>query len=334
MNKVSIILVLLISMMISGCSKSVSVGSVKPAQIDEMSSKKKIAILRFSNDRNNLSNKIESKISYSKINGKRYFTVIDRKNINSIMKEQKFQNNGLFEDSEIVEVGKLLGVQAIITGDVSNQNISRNSYYVEKKKCETRNKNRICRRINVRCVKTVGDLNSVIKITDVSTGDIIHSELVSSSRSYKSCSDSSYVTPSNGSIFEELSSNIAGKFVYKLIPHKYYMKVYIIDELDGEYTDQQEEDFENILKYIDKRRFSKAERLTVDLINSMNNKSYVALYTLAVLKEINGNLIEAQEIYLEADYKTKKPVDEIDNAIIRIKRMIKDKNKSNEQIGR
>jgi len=47
------------------------------------------------------------------------FDVIDRTNRDKILKEQGFQHTPVVDESTRVEVGKILGVQKIITGDVS-----------------------------------------------------------------------------------------------------------------------------------------------------------------------------------------------------------------------
>jgi TolB-like protein len=48
--------------------------------------------------------------------------IIDRNNIELILKEQHFQMSGVVDDKTAVSVGRLLGVTMIITGEVINNN--------------------------------------------------------------------------------------------------------------------------------------------------------------------------------------------------------------------
>jgi Curli production assembly/transport component CsgG len=50
-----------------------------------------------------------------------FLKVVDRENMNSILAEQRFQMSGIFNESMAVEVGKIAGAKAIISGTVLNQ---------------------------------------------------------------------------------------------------------------------------------------------------------------------------------------------------------------------
>lgn len=99
---------------ISGCSQKVLINSTKPAIIDRASNTKKIAVLKFENDNVGLSTKIESAIYSVKVDDKSYFTVISKNNRENILNEQKFQYSGLANKTNSVEIGELLGAQALI----------------------------------------------------------------------------------------------------------------------------------------------------------------------------------------------------------------------------
>lgn len=50
-----------------------------------------------------------------------FLKVVDRENMNSILAEQRFQMSGIFNENMAVEVGKIAGAKAIISGTVLNQ---------------------------------------------------------------------------------------------------------------------------------------------------------------------------------------------------------------------
>jgi len=53
------------------------------------------------------------------------FNMITRSEIAAIMKEQKFQYSGMVDDSTAASLGKLLGAQAIIVGDIAGADYTR-----------------------------------------------------------------------------------------------------------------------------------------------------------------------------------------------------------------
>jgi hypothetical protein len=52
------------------------------------------------------------------VNSKNY-TIVDRSNIDSVLKEQNFQMSGYVDDDAMVSIGKFIGAQVVITGTIS-----------------------------------------------------------------------------------------------------------------------------------------------------------------------------------------------------------------------
>jgi len=52
------------------------------------------------------------------VNSKKY-TVVDRNNIDTVLREQNFQLSGYVDDNAIVSIGKFIGAQVVITGSIS-----------------------------------------------------------------------------------------------------------------------------------------------------------------------------------------------------------------------
>ena len=81
--------------------------------------KKNIAVLQF--DAENVSTS-EAKILTNRLNDELFnfgkFTVIERAQIEPVLKEQGFQQSGCVSSECAVEAGKLLGVDQIVTGSI------------------------------------------------------------------------------------------------------------------------------------------------------------------------------------------------------------------------
>jgi len=334
MNKYFLFLtILIISFFMSGCAQKIRIKALEPAEIDRATTTKKIAVTEFKNDSVGLSGKIESNLSRHKINGKPFFTMISRTDINKVIKEQKLQNSGLVDTSAIVEVGNLMGAEAIISGDVGRAS-SKDSYFYESR---TRCADKKCKEFTyyrVRCTKRVVGLSAELRMVDVTRGDIIYADNLSRTSTFKHCRDDSTALPSREIAAQRLASSMASSFTYKLTPHYRYFSVELLEDEDLDYDDTQETLLESSLEYIEQNRYDKAEKLLTRLIDSTDQQSYVALYNLGVVKEAQGDYKSAKEYYEMADNLTIEPIEAINKAYIRINSIILKHNMTQEQLDR
>ncbi|OQX58337.1 MAG: hypothetical protein B5M52_05645 [Helicobacteraceae bacterium 4484_230] len=317
--------------LLGGCSTTVNIKALQPAEVDRAAFTKKIAVTPFQNDQVGLSSKIEARVASKKVDGKNYFTTISRRDIRKIIEEQKLQNSGLLDESTAVRLGKLLGAQAMISGNVTTASFSDTHYQATRTKCSDK-KCKTTYEYNVPCTKRVVTLASQVRMVDVEKGDIIFADLLHRSRNWSHCSDDSSTIPSSAQALDLLSTELANAFAYKLTPHYVDYSVTLLDEPDLEYTDDQKKALENALVYIERSRYDKAERILSRLLEESMDQSYVAAYNLGVVKEVQGEYEESKSLYELADRLTHKPVEEIDTAMLRIRRSIEQREQAKRQI--
>ncbi|MFT5661190.1 MAG: tetratricopeptide (TPR) repeat protein [Sulfurimonas sp.] len=317
----------------SGCATHVKIKALKPAEIDRATTTKNIAVVTFKHDRVALSSKIESNLASYKIENKPFFTMVSRSDLNQVIKEQKLQNSGLVDTKDIVEVGELIGAQAIISGNVGRSSLNDTHYYENRVGCSDKK----CKKTyiyRVRCTKRVISLSADIKMVDVTRGDIIYADNMSRSSTYRHCRDDSRALPSKESVAQNLATSIANSFTYKLTPHYRYFSVELLDKPDLDYTDEQEDLLENALKYMEHKRYDRAESLLTNLVESTDQQSYVAFYNLGVVKETQGDYKKAKLYYERADNLTEKPVEAVSIAYNRIKAVIEESHIISQQMSR
>ncbi|MCX5829260.1 MAG: hypothetical protein NTV58_14840 [Deltaproteobacteria bacterium] len=63
------------------------------------------------------------------------FQVVDRKRIQNVFDEQKFQMSGMVDTATAVKIGKILGVQAIVTGSITEMGCSAASFIAKMTTC-------------------------------------------------------------------------------------------------------------------------------------------------------------------------------------------------------
>jgi len=326
-------ILIVIVIFLSACAQKVRIKALEPAQVDRISQTKKIAVLHFKNDNVGLARKIEADLASFTIEGKKYFTMVSRNDLDTIIKEQKLQSSGLINEEGSVKVGELIGAEAIISGDVSRPTKQDSYFYEPRVRCA----NSKCSELtyyNVRCMKRIIGLSAEVRVVDVSKGDIIYADTLSRDRIYKHCADDSRALPSTSIAAQSLATSIAREFTYKLTPHYRVFYVTLLEDPDLDYTDKQKELLKYALEYIKQSRYDKAEELLMRLIDSTDGKSYVAFYNLGVIKEAEGKYDEAKEYYEYADNLMVKPVEEINQAVNRINTLITKREKTLEQLSR
>jgi len=327
--------VLLISILclfiFTACSQKILITATKPALIDRASKTKKIAVLPFANDdKISLGAKIEASLYDIKVNDKPYFTIISE-DIEDILKEQKFQYSALANKENNTQIGELLGAQALITGKIDIADV--------KKEYKTTQSNYRCANEKctykvveyTQCTNVTYTLKATISMIDVQKGDIIYTNNYTESAEHKTCSALGSL-PLESEVFDNLSNKIIKKFLPNISPtiQTYYIKVFEDPEI--KYTKEQKLILENALVYLKHDNLDKAEELFSELLNSTNDKCYLAAYNLGTIKESKGEYANAKELYELADDLTKKPNNTIFQAITRINTQIEDYKKLQKQL--
>lgn len=306
---------------LTGCTKSIQIKMLEPAEIDRAASTKRIAVSEFKDDSIGLAGKIESRIAQQRVDGTLFFTTISRDQIDRIVQEQQLQNSGVVKDDQVVEVGEILGAQAFITGEVSSTSLRDNRFFEERFECADR-KCKEMRKYLVPCQRREISLGASIKMTDVSRGDIIYAQSYAETRRWKSCRDDARTLPSKATGLEQLANEVASQFVAKLTPHYRTRSVELLDDPDIKYSDRQEKTLELGLEYLEAGRLDKAEKLLGTLLDSTDSRSYVAAYNLGVVKEAQGDYAEASRLYRLADDLQLEPVEAINRAVVRIRQVM------------
>jgi len=321
---------------LTGCAQKVHIRAINPAEVSEMAVNKKVAVSQFRHDHIGMSGKIEAEIASQRIDNKRYFTLLSRKDMSKVLKEQKLQSSELMDETTTSRVGKIIGAQAIISGDVASANAESSHYYEDRQSCIKYDKEKgECvryRYYRVRCNTTQASVSVNINIIDVENASVIYGDTLSKEYSADSCQFGFSRVLSKGQALNRLASAIAKEFVYKLTPNYIYFDVSLLDSIEIDATSTQEESFSNALKYIKYTRYDRAKKILDKLMEAFDGKSYVVAYDYGVVNEATGNFKKAEELYQLADDLTVEPVEEISVALKRIQELIQKKEEATAQM--
>lgn len=324
------LLALLLSL--GGCSTSTRIQSVQPAQIQQAAALQQIAVLEFDEknlrDRGiNMGSKIEARLASHQIHGENYFTVVSRADINSVLNEQKLQSSGLVNEQQAASLGKLAGVQALITGTLSSSSIEDARINESRKKCEKKE----CREYEVSCTIRTAQLGAQIRMIDVEQASLITAQSYNETTSWKHCSDDKNILPSRAQALEHVSSMVAQSFVSQITPQLKTFKVKLYDKPDIKLPAHQQLQFKSALQFIKAQRMDRAEQLLEQLLDYSQQQSFSIAYNLGVVKEASGNYQQAQHLYQLADSISLAPEKNINQALVRIDSTLKQNQNLNQR---
>jgi hypothetical protein len=325
------LLILIFIFLFSGCSQKVDVSYLVPAKVDRATQNKKISVMQFKNDDIGVSSKLESLMSNKIINGKPYFTLVSRDEKNKIIEEQKFQYSGLVNNESAVELGELIGAEAIITGELNNASLNYDHFYVKRVKCRGDD----CKRkyeYRVRCERGTYNISFNIKMIDVQKGDIIYADSYQHSTAHTHCHDRRGGLPSKQQELDKLSTSLLQGFITSISPSFQSYRVELLDDPEIDYTDKQEDLLEYSLEYIELGQYKKAEQLLSQLLNSTNDKCYVAAYNLGIIKELQGQYKYAQQLFQLADTLVLEPNEQVAKAVVRLEKIMQNQEKLTKQL--
>jgi len=139
-----------------------------------------------------------------------FYDVIERDQLEKIMKEQRLSLSGALDESSVAEVGKLLGLDVMIVGSV---------HY-------THNDERT-NSSNLRCLKRTVTAKGSIKIISVETAKVVGTKNAGSTYNKSACNDNISGIPTVEQMADVVLKGLASQFVgyftpgYELIKYDY-----------------------------------------------------------------------------------------------------------------
>lgn len=215
------------------------------------------------------------------------YEVLERTQLMQIIEEKKLSASGMISDDQTIELGGMLGVQAIVMGDV---------YYSHKdtdyKQSREKKKDGKKIKYKVNCQKREIKVNVRARIVNSETGQIIGSTEASKSLSKNKCDDSWGSLPSVDEMINEGLKELVPKIANYFSPH----------------FELQSNELEKITIKQFKKKADKAAKLAEDLeideayyiYNSIYEKDAYnpkVLYNLGLMNEVVGNFENAKEFY-------------------------------------
>jgi len=233
------ILLFTVLFLISGCAKIyVNVKRLEKPDLN-ITNVKRIAVLDFEDRTYPGVGRSAANLLISNLLDQRYYQIIERSELSKILMEHKLNLTGLIEEKTVKEVGKILGVDAIIMGNVTTYNLSTNEYtemverWVGTGKYETKmikyfwEKKAKPRKVEIKEKRLVpeerknkrANVSVDYRMVNVETGEVIAAKRFS--KTYEETFTQSIFSqmPTNNEILEDLLRRVTQKFLHTVSPY-------------------------------------------------------------------------------------------------------------------
>ncbi len=215
------------------------------------------------------------------------FEVLERNQLMKIIEEKKLSASGLVADDQMVELGGMLGVQALVIGNV-NYSFKDTDYQ------QTRTKKKNGKKVSykVNCQKRKVNINIRARIINAETGEILGSTKASRSIEKNHCDGDWGTLPSVDELVTQGLKDLLPKIADYFTPH-YELRSLELEKIG---TKKYKKQAEKAAKLAEDLKIDEAYFI-YDAIYQDDPYNPKVLYNLGIMHEIVGNFDEALQYY-------------------------------------
>src|SRR2546426_994042 len=218
------------------------------------------------------------------------FVLIERNRLAQVLQEQRLARSGLLDEAQAAQVGKILGVDAIVVGTLSFAVTDQPS---QEERTYTQNRRQYTRYVS--CVQREGLMKVQARVVSAESGQVLGSVDRPLPIKVKHCEDEEGGLPTQQSVAEASSHDLAEAIANYVAPH-FELREFELEKIRNK-------QFEGL----GERAAELAEALRVDeayaiykSIHDQDAYSPEVLVDLAILNEVVGNWRQAKEFYDQA----------------------------------
>jgi len=226
----------------------------------------------------------KSGMTYQKGARTNIYTVVERGQLEKVLQEQNLSNTGIVDDSQAAKIGKILGIDAIITGSVS--------YTSKDEPSESKYTDSKGNTIVQRCTKRTTSAQVRMKIIDVNNGQIIGTKDSKSAYTETKCDEKRSGLSSASALADLCIKDLAFEMVNYFNPHFTYTKYEFEKVKNKDFKDKAKEAKE----YIENGELTRAFPILKAIYDS-DPYNAAAAKNLGCLYDIVGNYEKAKEYY-------------------------------------
>ncbi|MBT9465526.1 CsgG/HfaB family protein [Hydrogenophaga sp.] len=334
---VSPLLLLTVVGMIAGCAAPVTkvgVNVLEPAKSSEATRIRRVAVMQFeAKDRVDVTGDIETMLAGILVDERRYFEVVERRQLNALLGELRLGERGLLENSTVSQVGKMLGANGVYLGKVTSASWSDQRSNERRSVCSQREIKRDkkgksydagCarwRETSASCTTRIATFEFLPKLVSIETGTIVYSRAHSGEVTSKSCREPDTGASAPITSGEQLLLNAKmvamDSFRRDVAPMATARTLDVLGPGERIGAPQMRERFNNASAFAKEGRLDRACEMWRDVAVSEQNSPEL-FYNLGVCAEVTGDLESASNFYARADRLLTQPNKSISAALVRV----------------
>jgi len=216
------------------------------------------------------------------------YSIVERSRLEAVLNEQSLSTDGLVDDAQAVEIGKLLGVDIILYGDVSVG-------AQDTKSVETRTSlsgNTAGQDFQVGCISRAVTVSANLRVVNTQSGEIIGTHRGSRVANAKFCDGDKTPLADVGNLAGRCATDLSWEFANMISPW------YAPGEFEREKIKAKEfkDDAEDAAEAAEKLDMHRAYALYKKLYDAdPYNPQF--LYNLGIIYEVTGDFVKAKEMY-------------------------------------
>jgi hypothetical protein len=223
-------------------------------------------------------------ITYIKGGRTNIFTLIERSQIDRVLKEQRMSLSGTIDDRTAARVGQLLGIDAIIVGEVN---------WEQKDDRSVRDRITLeAKMVKENCTERIVSADASMKIISVETAEIIGTLALREQTSDKKCGGEQGKVASGSDLLAANLRIVSRKFVDYFTP-SYEARQYELERIRVRNLRKQASE---AASFVENKNMERALPLYYAIYGE-DSYNPSAAYNLAVLLEIVGSFEEAADYY-------------------------------------
>lgn len=308
-----------------GCAKTVVIENLEPAPAHEVTQLRRLAVVPLRNDPRNVATAaLEHALTSVKVEGKPYFTIVDRSAKSYFPESQGLEM--VFTDSALGAYGRKAGADGVLLGTVTRDDLRDVPAEEQRSVCVSWNENGGCRRYasrSVPCLRRTGTFAFIPKVAESRGGKVIYSEEFSETAESRVCRGDGEAPAAGEDLLASARDRAIRRFLRQVAPHVVRSSVTLLTD-DGSMTEADRKAVDAGADYATAGSMDRACAIWAEAA-ARHPRGYALPYLLGLCHEHAGRLEQALERYDQADRASGKPVEEIDQAQLRVRRHLADR---------
>ena len=322
-----------LAIVVAGCAAPAKISSEMrmPAKSPDAARLRTIAVMPFeSKGQQDVTPEIEALLASIQIEGRPYFTVVERSRLNEALKELRLGESGAIDAATAAKLGQMIAANGIYLGAVTRDDFTQQRYTENRRVCteytQVRDKkgnlvqgacaNYVNQTVN--CSRRSANFEFVPKLVSVSTGTIIYSRSISGAAEDSSCEDQNRPGEAAGDLRRQARAIAVGSFRADVAPYSQQVEITFMTSNEGIVAQPAKDRFEASMAFAREKRLDRACEMWTELLQ-VEKSSPSLTFNVGVCAEVAGNLAAALSLYSTADRQTSKPDKIIGEGLVRIR---------------